>query len=40
VTINGDQVRESNETFLVGLSSPLGATIFDSQAQGSITNDD
>lgn len=40
VTINGDQTRENSETFLVNLSSPLGATILDSQAQGLITNDD
>lgn len=40
VTINGDQARESNETFLVSLSSPRGATVLDSQAQGLITNDD
>jgi hypothetical protein len=40
VTINGDQARENSETFLVNLSSPLGATILDSQAQGLIANDD
>lgn len=40
VTISGDQTREGSETFLVGLSTPRGATIFDSQAQGLITNDD
>ena len=40
VTINGDQTREGSEAFLVGLSSPRGATILDSQARGLITNDD
>ena len=40
VTVNGDQTRENSETFLVNLSSPLGATILDSKAQGLITNDD
>ncbi|HJW46919.1 MAG TPA: Calx-beta domain-containing protein, partial [Lysobacter sp.] len=40
VTINGDRTKESNETFWVGLGTPVGATILDSQARGLITNDD
>jgi hypothetical protein len=40
VTINGDQVVESNETFLVNLSNPTNAVIGDAQGVGTITNDD
>jgi uncharacterized repeat protein (TIGR01451 family) len=40
VLINGDALNELNETFLVNLSSPLNATIADSQATGTILNDD
>ena len=40
VTINGDTTRENNETFWVGLSAPVGATVLDSQARGLISNDD
>ncbi len=40
VTVNGDTVVEPNETFVVNLSSPSGATIADSQGQGTISNDD
>jgi Ca2+-binding RTX toxin-like protein len=41
VTINGDTKIESNETFNVVLSNATnGATISDSQAVGTITNDD
>jgi hypothetical protein len=40
VTVNGDKVLESNETFLVNLSAPSGATLLDSQAVGTIVNDD
>ena len=41
VTINGDTAIESNETFFVNLSGATnGATISDSQGQGTITNDD
>ena len=40
VTINGDRVVEPDETFFVNLSSPVNATIADSQGQGSILNDD
>ena len=40
VTVNGDTTVEPNETFLVNLSSPSGATLADAQGQGTITNDD
>ena len=31
---------EPNETFLVNLTGPVGATLADGQGQGTITNDD
>jgi len=40
VTVNGDVRCEANETFLVTLSGPTGATIGDGSGQGTITNDD
>ena len=40
VTVNGDTTVEPNETFIVNLSSPSGATLADAQGQGTITNDD
>ena len=40
VTINGDTASEADETFTVNLSNPVGATIADGQAMGTITNDD
>jgi hypothetical protein len=40
VTVNGDTTFEANETFTVNLSSPVNATIADSQGAGTITNDD
>jgi CSLREA domain-containing protein len=40
VLINGDLLNESNETFLVSLSSPLNATIADYRGVGTILNDD
>ena len=40
VTINGDAVNESNETFLVNLSGAVNAGITDTQGTGTITNDD
>lgn len=40
VTINGDTVIEPNESFTVNLSNATGADIADSQATGTITNDD
>ena len=40
MTVNGDTTVESNETFLVNLSAPSGATIADAQGTGTIVNDD
>jgi hypothetical protein len=40
VTVNGDTSNEPNETFVVNLSTPSGATIGDGQGAGTITNDD
>ena len=40
VLINGDLLTEADETFNVNLSSPVGATIADNQALGTILNDD
>lgn len=40
VTVNGDTAFESNEFFLVNLTSPSNATISDAQATGVINNDD
>ena len=40
VTINGDVLFESNETFFVNLTTPTNASLSDAQGQGSITNDD
>ena len=40
ITVNGDTTVEPNETFLVNLSTPVGATIADAQGQGTIVNDD
>ena len=40
VTVNGDTTVEPNETFVVNLSAPSGATILDAQGVGTITNDD
>jgi hypothetical protein len=40
VTVNGDTSIERNETFLVNLSSPSGATTADAQGQAAIVNDD
>lgn len=40
VTINGDELTEANETFLVNLSSPINATISDTQGICTILNDD
>ncbi len=38
IPVFGDAIDESNETFNVNLTSPLNATISDSQGQGTITN--
>jgi chitinase len=40
VTLNGDTTVEGNETFTVTLFSPVGATLFDEQAVGTLLNDD
>jgi uncharacterized protein (TIGR03437 family) len=40
VTVNGDTLVESNETFLVNVTNVSGATAVDSQGQGTIQNDD
>jgi hypothetical protein len=40
IVVNGDTSVEPNETFLVNLSAPVGATIADSQGVGTINNDD
>jgi hypothetical protein len=40
VQVSGDTAVESNETVLVNLSNPTGATLADSQGVGTIVNDD
>jgi hypothetical protein len=40
VTLNGDTTVEANETLKVNLTNAVGATIYDSQGLGTITNDD
>jgi hypothetical protein len=40
VLVNGDTKREGDETYTVDLSNPVGATIADGQAIGTISNDD
>lgn len=40
IPIFGDTVREPNETFFVNLSNPVNTSIADSQAIGTIQNDD
>lgn len=40
ITLNGDTNIEPDETFFVNLSNPVNAGISDSQAVGTITNDD
>ena len=40
IAIVGDTAVESTETFTVTLSTPVGATILDGSATGTITNDD
>jgi hypothetical protein len=40
VTVNGDDVPESDETFTVDLSGESGATLADDQGLSTITNDD
>ncbi len=40
VLVNGDTTFEQNETFFVNLTSPVNASISDTQGVGTITNDD
>ena len=40
VTVRGDTLREGNETFLLKLSSPSGAALADSQATGTIIDEE
>jgi hypothetical protein len=40
VVVNGDTTVEPDETFVVNLTSPSGATIADNQGVGTISNDD
>ena len=40
VLVNGDATYEADETFLVQLSNPVGATISDATGTGTILNDD
>ena len=40
VTVNGDLLVESNETFFVNVTNVSGASIADGQGQGTIQNDD
>ncbi len=40
VTVNGDTALESDETFLVNVTSVSGATVVDGQGLGTIQNDD
>ena len=40
ISIKGDVAKETNETFFVNLSAPMGATLFDGQGKGTIQNDD
>src|SRR5204863_8045002 len=40
VTVNGDTAIEPNETFVLRLTSPVGATVSDDTGVATITNDD
>lgn len=40
VTVNGDVIPETNETFFVNVTNVTGATVTDGQGQGTIQNDD
>ena len=40
VAINGDTIKEADETFNVNVSNVVGATVSDGQARGTILNDD
>jgi len=40
VTVLGERLREGDETFLLNLSNPTGATVADAQAVATVTDDD
>jgi hypothetical protein len=40
ITVVGDTLDESNETFFLRLSDPIGATLADGEGKGTITDDD
>ena len=40
ITVVGDTLDESNETFFIRLTDPVGATIADGEGKGTITDDD
>jgi hypothetical protein len=40
VVVNGDQIKEDDETFTVNLSNPINTMISDNQGLGTIENDD
>ena len=40
VAVNGDTRPEADETLAVGLTNPVGASVFDAQGLGTIRNDD
>jgi hypothetical protein len=40
VLVSGDAIRESDETFVLTLAGPVGASIADGQATGTIVNDE
>ena len=40
ITVNGDLLDEKDETFVVRLSSPVGATLADAEGTGTIEDDD
>lgn len=40
VVVNGDEVDEANKTLFVNLSNPVNVTLTDTQAKGTILDDD
>jgi hypothetical protein len=40
IAVRGDRIKEGNETFLVNLRDPIGATLLDGQGKGTIGKDD
>jgi hypothetical protein len=40
VAVNGDRLRETNETFALNLTNPTGATLGDAQGMATVENDD